>query len=243
MKTAVITGGAKGIGAAVTKKLSEMGYHTVIVYFSSEERALALSSELISLGRDCFPLKCDISDPEQVKNAVRTIIKMNGAIDVLVNNAGFARQELFQDVTDAQWDQMIGTNLSGAFYFSREALSPMIRRHEGRIINISSMWGQVGASMETAYSAAKAGVIGLTKALAKETALSGITVNCVAPGAIATDMMKGFSEDDVSALCEEIPMGRLGTPEEVAEAVAFFASPAASYITGQVLGVNGGMVV
>lgn len=243
MKTAVITGGAKGIGAAVTKKLSNMGYHTVIVYCSSEERALSLSSELIASGKDCFPLRCDIRDSAQVKKAVETIIKMNASIDVLVNNAGIARQQLFQDVSDGDWDQMLGTNLSGVFHFSREVLPHMLRRHEGRIINISSMWGQVGASMETAYSAAKAGVIGLTKALAKETALSGITVNCVAPGAIETDMMKDFDEDDIAALCEDIPMGRLGTPEEVAEAVAFFASPAASYITGQVLGVNGGIVV
>ena len=242
MKTAVITGGAKGIGAAVTKKLASLGYSTVTVYFHSEDAALCLSSDVLSAGGDNFILSCDVRDPESVKRCVEKILRMNGAVDVLVNNAGIARQQLFQDVGDEDWADMIGTNLTGVFHFTREVLPSMIRRGCGRIVNISSMWGQVGASMETAYSAAKAGVIGLTKALAKETALSGVTVNCVAPGAIATDMMKDFSDDEIAALCEEIPMGRLGAPEEVAAAVAFFASDEAAYITGQVLGVNGGMV-
>ncbi len=243
MKTAVITGGAKGIGEAVTKKLNETGYRTVVVYFHSEERALSLSSALLSGGGDNFILPCDVADPAQVNRCVEKILRMNGHVDALINNAGIAGQQLLQDVTDSEWDRMLGTNLSGVFHFTRAVLPDMLRRHSGRIVNIASMWGQVGASMEAAYSASKAGVIGLTKALAKETALSGITVNCVAPGAIRTDMMKDFSPAEIDALCEEIPMGRLGTPEEVAAAVAFFLSDDAAYITGQVLGVNGGMVV
>lgn len=242
MKTAIVTGGAGGIGAAVVKKLCREGYSTAIVYFSAEEKALALSSALISAGYDAFPIRADVRDPQEANDTLQRIWKLNGRVDVLVNNAGIAMQQLFQDTTDESWANMIGTNLNGVFHVSRAALPYMLQRNYGRIINISSMWGQVGASMETAYSAAKAGVIGLTKALAKETALSGITVNCVAPGAIDTDMMAGFSEADVAALCEEIPMGRLGSPEDVAEAVAFFAAETSGYITGQILGVNGGFV-
>ena len=243
MKTAIVTGGAKGIGAAVVKKLCGMGYSTAIVYFGSEEKALALSSALIYEGFDAFPVKADVRDPAAVNDAVNRIYKLNGGIDLLVNNAGIAGQKLLQDVTDTDWADMIGVNLSGTFYFCRAVLPHMLRAHSGRIVNIASMWGQVGAAMETAYSAAKAGVIGLTKALAKETALSGVTVNCICPGAVDTDMMKGFSADDIAALCDEIPAGRLGTPEEIAAAAAFFAAEENGYVTGQILGVNGGFVV
>ncbi|MBQ6066981.1 MAG: SDR family oxidoreductase [Clostridia bacterium] len=242
METAVVTGGAKGIGAASAELLCQQGFSTAIHYHTSEEKALALSSFLVSKGYDAFPVKADISDPEQARAMIRTVLERNGRIDVLVNNAGVELWQLFDTVTDEQWRRVIDTDLSGAFYCCREALPVMLRQKYGRIVNIGSVWGQVGASCEAVYSAAKAGVIGLTKALAKETALSGITVNCVCPGAIDTDMMKRFSEAEVAAFCEEVPMGRLGAPEEVAHAVAFFASEQASYITGQVLGVNGGMV-
>ena len=242
METAVVTGGAKGIGAASAELLCQQGFSTAIHYHTSEEKALALSSFLVTKGYDAFPVKADISDPEQARAMIRTVLERNGRIDVLVNNAGVELWQLFDTVTDEQWRRVIDTDLSGAFYCCREALPVMLRQKYGRIVNIGSVWGQVGASCEAVYSAAKAGVIGLTKALAKETALSGITVNCVCPGAIDTDMMKRFSEAEVAAFCEEVPMGRLGAPEEVAHAVAFFASEQASYITGQVLGVNGGMV-
>lgn len=243
VKTAIVTGGARGIGAAIVKKLCGMGYSTAIVYFGSEEKALALSSALISDGFDAFPVKADVRDPAAADEAVDRIFRLNGRIDLLVNNAGIAGQKLLQDVTNEDWADMIGVNLSGPFYFCRAVLPHMLRAHAGRIVNVASMWGQVGAAMETAYSASKAGVIGLTKALAKETALSGVTVNCVCPGAVDTDMLAGFSEEDIRALCEEIPAGRLGSPEEIAEAVAFFAEEKNSYLTGQILGVNGGFVV
>ncbi len=243
MKTAIVTGGATGIGAATVRALCKQGYSVAIVYNSSEENALALSSGLIYDGFDAFPVKADVRNPDEVNEAVNRVFRLNRRIDVLVNNAGLSLSKLTQDVTDAQWADVLGVNLSGAFYFCRAVLPHMIRAQAGRIVNIASMWGQAGASMEVAYSAAKAGVIGLTKALAKETALSGVTVNCVAPGAVDTAMMASFSEADVQALCEEIPVGRLGTPEEVAGAVAFFTAEENGYITGQVLGVNGGFVV
>ena len=241
MKTAVVTGGAKGIGAASAELLCQQGFSTAIHYHTSEEKALALSSFLVSKGYDAFPVKADISDPEQVRAMIRTVLERSGRIDALVNNAGVEQWQLLDTVTDEQWRHVLDTDLSGAFYCCREVLPVMLRQKYGRIVNIGSVWGQVGASCEAVYSAAKAGVIGLTKALAKETAFSGITVNCVCPGAVDTDMMKRFSEAEVAAFCEEVPMGRLGSPEEVAHAVAFFVSEQASYITGQVLGVNGGM--
>jgi 3-oxoacyl-[acyl-carrier protein] reductase len=243
LKTAIVTGGATGIGAATVRALCKQGYSVAIVYNSSEENALALSSGLIYDGFDAFPVKADVRNPDEVNEAVNRVFRLNRRIDVLVNNAGLSLSKLTQDVTDAEWASVLGVNLSGAFYFCRAVLPHMIRAQAGRIVNIASMWGQAGASMEVAYSAAKAGVIGLTKALAKETALSGVTVNCVAPGAVDTAMMASFSEADVQALCEEIPVGRLGTPEEVAGAVAFFTAEENGYITGQVLGVNGGFVV
>ena len=242
MRTALVTGGAGGIGAATVRLLCERGFRAAIHYHTSEEKAMALSSFLVSKGYDAFAVQADVSDPEQVRRMARTVTERCGGIDVLVNNAGVDHWQLLDTVTDEQWRRVLDTDLSGVFYCCREALPLMLRQKYGRIVNVGSVWGQVGASCEAVYSAAKAGVIGLTKALAKETALSGITVNCVCPGAIDTDMMKRFSEAETAAFCEEVPMGRLGTPEDVAHAVAFFASEEASYITGQVLGVNGGLV-
>lgn len=243
MKTAIVTGGAGGIGSAIVKELCRAGYSAAIIYHASEEKAMALSSALISDGFDAFAVPADVRSPAAVNEAVEKICRLNGGVDVLVNNAGIARQQLFQEITDEDWADMIGVNLSGTFYFCRAVLPHMLRAHKGRIINVASMWGQVGASMETAYSAAKAGVIGLTRALAKETAPSGVTVNCVCPGAVDTAMMAGFSAEEINDLCMEIPAGRLGAPEEIAKAVAFFADEKNAYITGQVLGVNGGFVV
>ena len=184
-------------------------------------------------------IQADVSDSLQVRKMFEAV----GGIDILVNNAGIAQTKLFTDITDDDWDRMISTNLSSAFYCCRAALPYMISRKWGRIINISSMWGQVGGSCEVHYSAAKAGIIGLTKALAMEEGLSGITVNCIAPGVIKTDMTSHLSENDFTALKDETPMGTIGTPFDIAKAALFFADVSSSFITGQVLGVNGGFVV
>lgn len=242
MKTALVTGGAKGIGAAIVRKLCLDGFSVALDYNLSEERALSLSSDLVSEDFDVFALKCDVSSSSEVSKMIDIVKDRWGKIDVLVNNAGVELWGLFDEVSDTEWQKLIGANLTGAFNCCRAVLPSMINRKYGRIVNIASIWGQAGASCEVAYSASKAGIIGLTKALAKEAALSGITVNCVSPGAIKTDMMKRYTEQEIADFCEEIPVGFLGKPEDVAEAVAFFASEKNSYITGQVLGVNGGYI-
>ena len=242
-RVALVTGGASGIGKAIVRSLCNDGFSVAVIYNRSEAQAQALASELSAEGSNIMIFKADVSDACEVRNAVAQINKELGTPYLLVNNSGIAQQKLFTDITDEDWHNMIDVNLSGAFYMCREALPFMIHEKSGRIINISSMWGQVGASCEVHYSASKAGLIGLTKALAQEVAPSGITVNCVAPGAVDTRMMASFSDEDKSALCEEIPVGRLGKAEEIAAAVSFLASDNAAYITGQILGVNGGMVI
>ena len=237
-KVALVTGGAKGIGSAIVKRLIIDGYKVAFAYNSSEEKALKLCSEM---GEDCKAYKLDITDSNAVKAVVDDIEKNFGEIQVLVNNAGIAQQALFTDITDEMWHRMIETNLSGAFYCSRAVLKYMINRKTGKIINISSIWGETGGSCEVHYSASKSGLIGMTKALAKEVGLSGITVNSVSPGVILTDMTCHFDEDTMNALKEETPLNRIGTPEDVAGAVSFLASKDADFITGQNISVNGGM--
>lgn len=239
-KTAIVTGAARGIGKAITKRLVEDGFFVAAVYNFSEKLAKELESELYP---NVKTYKCDVSDSESVNAVVRAVLKDRKTVDVLINNAGIAQQKLFTDITDEDWNRMIGVDLSGAFYFARAILPSMINEKSGRIINITSMWGETGGSCEVHYSAAKAGLIGMTKALAKETGLSGICVNAVSPGVIETDMMSNFSEADKEALREEIPLSRLGNVEDVANAVVFLCSEKASYITGQVISVNGGIVI
>lgn len=237
-KIALITGGAKGIGSAIVKRFISDGYGVAFTYNSSENQAKALCEEL---GENCKAYKLDITDSDAVNMVVTDIEKNFGKISVLVNNAGIAEQALFTDITDSMWHKMIETNLSGAFYCSRAVLKYMINRKLGKIINISSIWGETGGSCEVHYSASKSGLIGMTKALAKEVGLSGITVNCVSPGVILTDMTSHFDEDTMNELKEETPLNRIGTPEDIAGAVAFLASSDADFITGQNISVNGGM--
>ena len=243
MSTVLITGASRGIGAQCALSFAKAGYDVALNYCRSEAKALALVKEIEALGVKAFAVKADVADIAQVKGMFDAVRRELGTVDVLVNNAGIAHVGLLTDMTDDEWRRLIDTDLSGTFYCCREALSDMIRAHSGVIVNIASMWGEVGASCEAAYSAAKAGVIGLTKALAKEVGPSGVRVNAVSPGVVMTDMMAGFSEDDVAALKDETPLTSLGAPEDIADAVLFLASEKARFITGQVLSVNGGMVI
>ncbi len=240
-KTALVTGGSRGIGAQIVRQLSMCGVKTAFTYNSSREKALELTGELHALGQTVKAIKCDNANAGEINAAFDEAFAELKTIDILVNNAGIAAQKLFCDITDSEWNEMLAVNLSAPFYFCRRAAKEMIRQKSGRIINISSMWGEVGASCEVHYSAAKAGLIGLTKALAKELAPSGITVNAVSPGAVNTDMLSSFSKEEIDALCAEIPLSRLGSCGEIADAVLFLASGEASYITGHVLSLNGGM--
>ena len=242
-KTVIVTGGAVGIGSAVVERTAEEGYNVLFTYRTSGERAGALCERLSRISEDVRAVYCDVTSASDCEAVVRECERVFGAPDALVNNAGIAAQKLFTDISDDEWDAMLAADLSGAFRMTRAALPAMIRNKSGAIVNIASMWGQTGASCEVHYSAAKAGLIGMTRALAKEVAPSGIRVNCVSPGCVDTAMMSGFSKDDIDALCDEIPLGRIGRPEEIASAVSFLLSDEASYITGQVLGVNGGMVI
>ncbi len=245
MKTVLITGGAGGIGSALSVAFAQAGYNIVIHYNKNKMGAENLAKILReSYGVDAITSQADVSDRHSVNNMFDSIDKIFGNIDVLINNAGIAQQKLFTDITDDEWKNMIGVNLDGVFNCTQEALKRyMIKNHRGVILNISSMWGQVGASCEVHYSAAKAGIIGLTKALAKEVGLSGIRVNCICPGVIMTDMMKSFDEQTIEELKDETPLNTLGTPKDIADSAVFLCSDKAKFITGQILGVNGGFVI
>lgn len=235
MQTALITGGSRGIGAAIVRGLAQKGWQVAFCYKTSDAAAQQLAQETGAL-----PIRCDVTRSEQVRKMVEAATRQLGHIDLLVNNAGVAWQGLLTDMADADWHTVLDTSLTAAFYACREVLPGMVSRKSGRIINISSIWGRVGASCEAAYSAAKAGLIGLTKALAKELGPSGITVNCLCPGVIRTDMLSCYTEDDLAALAEETPLCRLGTPEDVANTVCWLAADGAGFVTGQVIGVDGG---
>ncbi|MBR7111742.1 MAG: SDR family oxidoreductase [Clostridia bacterium] len=239
MKRVLVTGGSRGIGAAIVRAFCEAGDRVVFFYRTNHAAATRLAAET-----GATPISCDVSDPDAVRVAyAEARVALGGAPLVLVNNAGISDISLSRDVDDTAWRRMIDTNLSAAFYLAREAQGAMIAAEQGRIINIGSMWGKTGASMEVSYSAAKAGLRGLTMALAKELGPSGITVNCVEPGVIQTDMNAALDEATLAALCDATPLCRIGTPEEVASVVLFLASNSASFITGQCLGVDGGYAI
>ena len=234
----IITGGARGIGAALVRHFADMGDSVAFIYRSSDEAAGELSKETGAIA-----VKADISIAAEANWAVEKCIAQLGGVDILVNNAGVAQIKLFDTLTDEDWRRMLDTNLSGAFYATRAAVKKMLSNHFGRVINIGSMWGKTGAACEVHYSASKAGLRGFTMALAKEVGPSGITVNCVEPGVIATEMNASLDADTIQELYDSTPVCRLGTVDDVVNAVDFFASERSSFITGQVLGVDGGFAI
>ena len=242
-KVALITGASRGIGRAVALSLAADGYQVVVNYRQNAAAAQAVCDEIAAAGGTACPIAADVADEAQVAAMFARADELFGAPSVLVNNAGVAHFGLFDALPTDDWRRIMGVNLDGAFFCCRAALPAMLRQKSGCIINVASMWGQVGASCEVAYSASKGALIALTKALAKEVGPSGIRVNCVAPGVIATEMNAHLSAADMAALAEETPLGRIGTPQEVAEAVRFLASPQAAFITGQVIAPNGGLII
>lgn len=242
-KTVIITGASKGIGAATAILFAEKGYNVVINYNNSYTNAELLSSSLSSRGLSVMMFKADVTNNLETDLMVKETLYKFGSVDVLVNNAGVSVTGLITDIIDYDRDRLFNTNLLGCYNACKSAIPAMVNQKSGKIINVSSMWGISGASCEAAYSASKAGVIGLTKALAQELAPSGITVNSVAPGLIDTSMNANLSEEELKNFIDTIPLGRIGKPEEVAEAIYFLASDKADYITGQVLNVNGGYVI
>lgn len=245
MKTVIVTGGSRGIGKAIVYAFANAGYNVILNYNQSEQSAKNIVEDL----KDCKGVvemfRADVSKREDVDAMVEYVNREFGGIDVLVNNAGISHVGLFDEITEEEFRRVIDVNLMGVFNVTQSALKEcMLSKKDGVIINISSVWGMAGASCEVAYSASKAGVIGLTKGLAKELAPSNITVNAIAPGAIATDMIyKEYSEEEINVIEKSIPMGRLGTPIEIANLALYLASDNARYITGQVISPNGGMVI
>lgn len=244
-KTVLVTGGSGGIGSALSVGFAQAGYNVAVHYNSNKSGAQNLAKIICeSYGVNTLAVQADVANRESVNEMFDSVDKTLGAVDVLVNNAGIAQQKLFTDITAAEWHNMMSVNLDGVFNCCQEVLNRyMIKNHSGIILNISSMWGQVGASCEVHYSASKAGVIGLTKALAKEVGLSGVRVNCICPGVVMTDMMKSFDTQTIQELKDETPLNMLGTPKDIADAAVFLCSDKAKFITGQVLGVNGGFVI
>jgi len=238
MKTVLITGASRGIGAQTARIFAENGYRVIINYNKSKDAAEVLPKEL---GASLF--FADVSQKSDVELMFSQIQNEFGGVDILVNNAGIAQAKMFTDITEEEWDDMFSVNVKGIFNCTKAALPYMIHKKSGKIINISSIWGITGASCEVHYSASKAAVIGLTKALAKELGPSGITVNCVAPGVIETDMCASLSQEDISALKDETPLGCIGTPDDIAKTVLFLASGGGDFLTGQVISPNGGMVI
>lgn len=243
-KTALITGGSGDIGHAICKKLSTEGVCVILQYNSNEKSANAIVEDIKKNGGFAIAVKFDLENKEDTIYALKSIIDKVGKIDILVNNAGVSSYDLFIDMNIEEWDRLFNINVRGTFICSQYILNnSMLKKKYGKIINISSIWGCVGASCEVAYSSSKAAIIGLTKALAKEMGPSGITVNCVAPGVIETKMLNCFSKEELEALRLETPIERLGTPDDVANIVCFLSSDSSSFITGQVISPNGGFVI
>ncbi len=239
METVLITGASRGIGRETAKLFAENGFNVVINYNSSERQAIELLSEI----KNAIAIKADVSNRKEVFNMINKAISAFGGIDILINNAAIASQMLFQDISEEEWDRIFDINVKGAFNCTQAVLPHMLHKKSGKIINISSIWGITGASCEVHYSASKAALIGFTKALAKELGPSGITVNCVAPGVINTEMNSNIPKDAMDTLKEETPLGKIGSPEDIANTIFFLASKKADFITGQIISPNGGFVI
>lgn len=240
-RVAVVTGGSRGIGRAVALTLAKAGMDVVVNFKSNREKAEEVAGEIEKIGRKAHLFPFDVSKEEEVKEAFKAILNLCGRIDVLVNNAGVTADNLTVLMKPDEWHRVIRTNLNSVFFCSQAVIKPMLKQKWGRIINITSVIGFMGNAGQANYAAAKAGIVGFTKSLARELASRNITVNAVAPGYIETDMTAGLPEETRKTLISQIPMGRTGTPEDVAAAVKFLASDDAGYITGQVIHVNGGM--
>ena len=241
-KVVLITGGSRGIGRACVEAFAHAGYSVLFFCRTRSDLAASLAEQLRGEGHDVGWYQCDVSKKAEVDAAVSDILRRYHHIDALVNNAAISRIGLVTDISEDEWDEMFAVNMKGAFLCAQAVLPDMIDRQRGAIVNIASMWGQTGASCEVCYSATKAALIGFTKALAQEVGPSGVRVNCVSPGVIDTDMNAALDEAALASLADETPLGRIGSPDEIARAVLFLAGDEASFITGQVLGVNGGFV-
>ena len=242
-KVVLITGGSRGIGKSIVEKFASNGYDVCFSFNKSEELSNNLAKDLSAkYSVKIIPHKTNVSSVQEIRDLVEFTIKNFGHIDVLVNNAGISESKLLIDMTDDELYNMINTNLNSCIFTTREVLKFMLSEHSGKIVNISSMWGEKGAALESVYSASKAGIIGFTKAIAKEVGLSNITVNAVAPGCIETDMLKQYTKEDIQEMAEGSILGRIGTPEDIANTVYFLASDEASFITAQCITVDGGFL-
>lgn len=241
MRTAIVTGGAKGIGKAIVEELASMKINLILNYNTSEEEAIKTQKELTSKGYNVEIFKADVSKRSEVKKLIKYAHEKYGDIEILINNAGIDQVKMFIDITDADWNNMIQTNLNSVFYMTQEVVSDMTKNKKGCIINISSIWGMVGGACEVHYSVSKAAIDGLTKALAKELALSNIRVNSIAPGIIMTDMNKNLTKEDINNVENEIPMRKFGKPEDIAKCAKWLIED--EYTTGQIISPNGGWVI
>lgn len=242
-KTVLITGASMGIGKATAVTLSKYGINVILNYCNHRKEAEEIANRINKNGLQSVAIQADVSNKIQVINMVNQACEIFGKIDALVNNAGIAQQKLFTDISEEEWDKMFAINVKGAYNCCQAVLPSMIHNKFGKIINVSSIWGLVGASCEVHYSASKAAIIGFTKALAKEVGPSGIQVNCVAPGVIETNMLADFSDEDLKNLSDETPLCKLGTPQDVANVIKFLISDESDFITGQVISPNGGFVI